>query len=64
MTENQIKSVMSYLYLKMELGKMMKADRFTKKEIKAIIEPRYLVIVEEMLNDIKNDFMLDLMQFQ
>lgn len=42
--------------------RMMKADRFTKKEIEAIIEPRYLVIVEEMLNDIKNDFMLDLMQ--
>ncbi|CUX38301.1 BglG family transcription antiterminator [Clostridium sp. C105KSO13] len=40
--------------------RMMKVDRFSKKEIEAIIEPRYLVIVEEMLNDIKNDFMLDL----
>lgn len=40
--------------------RMMRAERFTKQEIEAIIEPKYLVIVEELLNDIKNEFMLDL----
>lgn len=40
--------------------RMMRAERFTKKEIEAIIELKYLVIVEELLNDIKNEFMLDL----
>ncbi len=42
--------------------RMMKTERFTRKEIEAIVEPRYLVIVEELLNDIKNEFMLDLTQ--
>lgn len=40
--------------------RMMRAERFTKQEIEAIIEPKYLVIVEELLNDIKNEFMLEI----
>lgn len=42
--------------------RMMKAERFTREEIASIIEPCYIVIVEELLHDIKNEFMLDLTQ--
>jgi hypothetical protein len=38
MTENQIKSVMSYLYLKMELGKIAEEKSITNEQMTQIEE--------------------------
>lgn len=38
---------------------MKKEERFTRDEIISMIEPCYIVIVEELLNDIKDRFMID-----
>lgn len=37
-------------------------SKLTKETLVATIEPRYIVIVEELLNDIKNEFLLNLTQ--
>jgi lichenan operon transcriptional antiterminator len=42
--------------------RIIKADKLTKEKLIATIEPCYIVIVEELLNDIKNNFLLDLTQ--
>lgn len=42
--------------------RLMKEERFTKKEIMNMVEPCYIVIVEELLNDIKSRFMIDFTQ--
>jgi len=42
--------------------RIIKANKLTKEKLVAIIEPCYIVIVEELLNDIKNEFLLDLTQ--
>lgn len=40
--------------------RMIKIDDLTKEKLVTIIEPHYIVIVEELLNDIKTKFLLDL----
>lgn len=42
--------------------RLMKEERFSKKELMNVVDPCYVVIVEELLCDIKNRFMIDFTQ--
>lgn len=42
--------------------RLMKEERFSKKEIMSVVDPCYIVIVEELLHDIKTRFMIDFTQ--
>lgn len=56
--EQEIKEFAFYL----KDVRLMKEERFAKKEIMSVVDPCYIVIVEELLYDIKTRFMIDFTQ--
>lgn len=50
----------SAIVMHLSTMRIIKVGDLTKEKLVATIEPRYIVIVKELLNDIKTEFLLDL----